>query len=106
MIKLLTLACLALCSCTVIPTQHGKAQFWGDYSQLSFDDGSVHVRALEANHSHAVRAHWHGVTNLGAEVVTGAIGLHGGSQIIGAAGAAIPPMVNRPTNRATPAPKP
>lgn len=92
--------------CTSIPTQHGIARFYGDYTALKFDDGSVHFSATTAIHSTAVKAHWHGISNLGSEVVAGAIGLKGGNAALGMAGAVLPPVVNRPTNRATPAPKP
>lgn len=95
---------LALSGCTIIPTQHGKAQFWGDYQRISFDDGSVHFRADSALHSPVVRAHWHGGNNLAASVVAGAIGLHGANQAIGGITSVIPAVVNRPTTRATPAP--
>lgn len=101
---LLIPALVSMVGCAIIPTQHGKVQLWGDYAGLAFDDGSVHFRANSAIHSTAVRAHWHGVTNLGAEVVAGAIGMKSGGQILGALGTAIPPVVNRPTARATPRP--
>lgn len=90
--------------CTIIPTQHGKVQFWGDYADVKFDDGSVHFSALKMAHTGAIRAHWHGANNLAASVVAGAIGLKGGNQALGAAAAIVPPVVNRPTTRATPHP--
>lgn len=103
--KPLLLAILALqFGCTIIPTQHGKAVFGGDYTRIVFTDGSVHFSADRATHSAAARVHWNGAANIGAEVVAGAIGLHGGNQIISGAAAVIPPAVNRPTTRATPAP--
>jgi len=93
-----------LSGCTTIPTQHGTAQFWGDYTKIAFDDGSVHFRADTAIHSTAVRGHWHGINNFAATAVTGAIGLHGANQVASAIPAVIPAIVNRPTTRATPTP--
>lgn len=95
--KILLLA-LCLSGCTIIPTQHGKAQFWGDYTNVQFDDGSVHFRATTMRHSGVVRAHWQGASSLGAEAVSGAIGLHSGAAL-GAVATVIPPVVNRSTNR-------
>lgn len=92
--------CLALAGCTMIPTPHGTAQFWGDYEDVSLKDGPVTFTAKKMVHSTVAKAHWHGLTTLGAEAVAAGIG--------GAAGGAvgvIPPLVNRPTNRATPIPK-
>jgi hypothetical protein len=101
--RLLLLLSLLLCGCTIIPTQHGKAQFWGDYSQLKFDDGTVHFEAARATHSPAIRAQWQGASNLAAQAVAGAIGLKGGNEVVGGIATVIPPIVNRPTNRqATP----
>jgi hypothetical protein len=97
--KLLPLFALLLCGCAIIPTQHGKAQFWGDYTNLKFDDGSVHFEASRAMHSPVVRAHWHGATSLANEAVTGAIGLTGGNEVVGGAASVITPIVNRPTSR-------
>lgn len=95
---------LPLFGCAIIPTQHGKVQLWGDYTNVTLDDGSVHFHADKAIHSGVVKAHWHGVNNLAAEAVAGVIGLKAGNQVLGAAAVAIPPVVNRPTTRATPHP--
>ncbi len=91
--KLLLLPALLLCSCTLIPTQHGTAQFWGDYTGLLFKDGDVSLKAKTMTHSGVARAHWHGAAAIGAEVVMGTIG---GAP---AAAAVIPPLVSRPTTR-------
>jgi len=95
-----------LIGCTTIPTQHGKAQFWGDYTNVTFDDGSVHFHADTMMHSGVVRAHWHGAVLMGGEVVSSAIpGVGVGTR---AAGAALPSLVSGmtqpPRNRATPIP--
>lgn len=89
--KLLPLIlCIALAGCTIIPTQHGKAQFWGDYTNVQFDDGSVHFHADSMIHSTAVRAHWHGAVLLGSEAVTSAIpGVGIGAKIVAPAVPAI-----------------
>ncbi len=97
------IAGMLLTGCTIIPTQHGKAQFWGDYTKIAFDDGTVHFSADRATHSPVVRAQWNGVNNFAAQAVAGAIGLKGGNEVVGGIATVIPPIVNRPTNRtATP----
>jgi hypothetical protein len=96
------LIALLFTSCTIIPTQHGKAQFWGDYSQIYFHDGSVTFSANTAIHSTAIRAHWHGVTTLGMEAMT--YGLGGAGPAVGVGGATISNFVNRPTSRTKPLP--
>lgn len=106
LLPLILLCALALPACTSLPTQHGIARFYGDYTALKFDDGSVHFSSTAAIHSTAVKAHWHGASNIAGQVVAGAIGLHGSNQVVGAAASMIPPIVNRPTSRATPAQKP
>lgn len=88
--------CLSFPACTMIPTQHGTAQFWGDYEDVSLKDGSVTFTAKKMVHSGVARAHWHGLTTLGAEAVMAGIG---GTP--GAAAAVIPPLVSRPTTRQT-----
>lgn len=90
---------LFLAGCTVIPTPHGQAQFWGDYANVQLDDGSVHFLASGVNHSHVARVHWNGASNIGAEVASGMIGLHAGTQALGAVSTAVTPIVNRPTDR-------
>lgn len=99
------LLALSFSGCTIVPTQHGRAVFCGDYSGIHFVDGSVRLDAATMRHREVVQAHWHGISNLGSEVVAGAIGLKGGNAVLGMAGAVLPPVVNRPTNRATPAPR-
>lgn len=85
--------------CTIIPTQHGKAIFGGDYTRISFSDGSVRFSADKATHSTAARVHWNGAGNIVAEAATAAIGLQGGNQVVGGAASVITPIVNRPTTR-------
>lgn len=99
--RLLLILPLLLCSCTIIPTQHGKAILGGDYTNVKFDDGSVHFSADRANHSTVTRAHWLGASNLASQAVAGAIGLKGGNEAVGAVATVIPPLVNRPTTRTT-----
>ncbi len=101
--SILVILCGISIGCTSIPTQHGTARFWGDYPRIKFDDGSVHFSADRANHSAVARVHWHGASNIAGQLVAGAIGLTG-HEVAGAAATMIPPVVNRPTTRATPAP--
>jgi hypothetical protein len=91
-------------SCTMIQTQHGTAQFWGDYENVYFHDGAVTFSATSMNHSHVVRAHWHGAVLLGGVAVSSAIpGVGVGGRVVGAA---VPSVVSGFTQppRATPAP--
>lgn len=103
--KPLLLPILALLSgCTSIPTPHGTAILGGDYTHVVLTDGPVRFSADKATHSTVARVHWHGATNLAAEAVAGAIGLHGANQVVSGLTTVIPPVVNRPTTRATPSP--
>lgn len=107
--KPILLASLFLCGCTMIPGPHGTAQFWGDYQNLDYSDGPVHLKATSMIHSGVVRAHYHGITNIGAEVASTMIGLNTAQPAVKAATSlvpAIPAVVNRPTTRATATPKP
>lgn len=88
---------IALSGCTILPTQHGHAVFGGDYTRISFSDGSVKFSADSANHSRAARVHWNGAANIGAEAVTA----FAGGSVIGPAAAVVPSLVNRPTTRAS-----
>lgn len=89
---ILALLSFLLCSCTIIPTQHGKAQFWGDYTDVKFDDGSVHFSATTMIHSTAIRAHYHGLVLLGGVAVSSAIpGVGVGGR---ATAAAVPSLVS------------
>lgn len=97
--KFLVLLPLFLAACTIIPGPHGKAIFGGDYTKLSYSDGPVRFTADRAMHSTAARVHWHGVSNLASEAVTGAIGLKGGNEVVGGVASVVTPIVNRPTSR-------
>jgi len=93
---------LFLPACTLIPTPHGTAQFWGDYANVSLTDGPVSFHADRMTHSSVVRAHWHGATAFGGEAAGAAIGLKGGQEAYGAAVTIISNATHRPTTRATP----
>lgn len=104
--RIAILLSIVLSGCTMIPTQHGTAQFWGDYTNVTFTDGSVSFHADTMVHSTVVRAHWHGAVLVGGVAVTSAIpGLGVGGR---AAVTAVPPIVSgltAPTKpMATPAP--
>lgn len=68
--RTLLLVAFATTGCTLLPTQHGTAQFWGDYTNVKFDDGSVHFSADSMVHSRAIRAQWHGLNGFAAEAAT------------------------------------
>lgn len=103
LILLLSIALLiavVLTGCTLIPTQHGTAQFWGDYQNLNFVDGGVSLSCSVMTHSGVVKAHWHGIVAVGAEgagAFSGAGPVVKGGAVLGTA------IANRPTSR-TPAP--
>lgn len=100
--KLRILAVILLPACTIIPTRHGKAQFWGDYRNVDYTDGGVHFKADEMVHSTVARVHWHGATTLGGEALSA---YTGGPAAVGGV-SALTSLVNRPTNRTTPTPTP
>lgn len=103
------LACLTFTSCTMIPGPHGTAQFWGDYQDIAFQDGSVKFSAKSMVHSGVVRAHWHGAIAVGGEVGTTILGLSAVQPAVKAAttlAPVIPAAVNRPTTRANSTTKP
>ena len=58
------LAVALLAGCTLIPTQHGVAQFWGDYTNVKFQDGDVHFSADTMIRQQRRPAHWHGAVLL------------------------------------------
>lgn len=90
--KILCLFAVFLIGCTLVPTQHGVAQFWGDYTNFKFSDGSVKLSASAMIHSTVVRAHWHGVVLVGDEAVSSAIpGVGVGTR---AAAATVPSLVS------------
>lgn len=98
-----------LAACSIVPGPYGTASFWGDYTKFNYSavpGKGVHLTADTMSHSPIVRAHWHGIANVGAEAVAYGIGAHGGSQAIGAVTAIVPPIVSRHTSRATPTPHP
>lgn len=99
---LLSLACF-LAGCTLIPTPHGTAQFWGDYTTVSLTDGPVKFTAASMRHSAVAKAHWVGAANFGS-VASGAVMGLSGQAGIGGAAAVIAPIVNRPTSRPAPTP--
>lgn len=103
--KLSLLPFLFLCGCTVIHTQHGADQFWGDYEALALKDGAVTFTATKMTHSGVVKAHWHGVIGLGGEAL-GAYTAGIGAPVVGSLVTGTSAIVNRPTSRATPIPKP
>lgn len=95
--------------CSIVHGPHGVHQFWGDYTKVDFADTpqGVHLKCDTMNHSHAVRAHYHGLVLLGGEAVSSATpGVGVGTR---AAAAAVPPIVSGFTQppqppRATPVP--
>lgn len=102
--KLVLSFALLLPACTLISTSHGTAQFWGDYTDFAFSDGSVKLTATSMIHSSVVRAHYHGLVLLGGVAVSSAIpGVGVGER---AAAAAVPSLVSGFTqpSRITPSP--
>lgn len=96
---------LLLPSCTMLDANKGTYFTNADNTKvkMNFSGGKITHYEAETNlHSPIVRAHWHGLTNLGAEAVAFGAGGPGAGAGVGAVTA----FLNRPTTRvpATPAP--
>lgn len=94
---LLPILSIFMTGCTVVPTPHGKAWFWGDYARVTLVDGPVSFSAVNMRHSGTVRAHWRGAGVLAGQAVAGVIGVQ--SAGIGAGAMIVAPMMHRESIR-------
>lgn len=95
------LACLTLCSCTMLDVNKGTYYTNADNTVTKIDAVNGHITHYESAtnlHSPIVRGYGHIALGLGAD----AVAFGAGGPVMGAGTAAITSIVNRPTSRPIP----